>query len=384
MPCSSDQAVDDSQALLSVFKGRLADSRSGEGVVERCEASIEDENDEVQCRLVIKMFCQQGTRMLDIVLAFLTASGVIKTYQLTYESVEVMQAIFDRTRASNRWKIQAKMMREYADYFGPKTEQLDICYDQEQVILTSYTEKIVHGKGRAIRKDNHKIFGLTAFLEVLKQPLQTAVTIDPADFEEFDAQQSLHITISVRDFRAIIVHADTLLATVTALYSYPTQPLQFSYSGDGMRCEFTLMTIGDFRDSSASSVPRQPTRNPKRGLASFTTASEDSSTGPGRPRLMRAERPLGSQRPLGSRKAQAFEQSDLGHESESLFIPADDDEQRWEPAEPGDEDGDMLDWDASADNVGERLPLDLMQCSGSIGRILPPNFQRRYLALATA
>lgn len=82
-----------------------------------------------------------------MVLANLLMEGITKTYKLTYETTELMQAVFDKGRAVNSWKAPARMLKELAEFFGPKTEQLDICAEAEKVTLTSYTEKIVHGKG---------------------------------------------------------------------------------------------------------------------------------------------------------------------------------------------------------------------------------------------
>ena len=70
-----------------------------------------------------------------------------KTYQLTYESVEVMHALFDKTAASQGWRISARILREYVEYFGPKTEQLDLLAAEGKAIFTSFTEKIQNGKG---------------------------------------------------------------------------------------------------------------------------------------------------------------------------------------------------------------------------------------------
>ena len=69
-----------------------------------------------------------------------------KTYKLTYESVEVMHALFDRNIANNRWKIQSGCLREFIEYFGPKTEQLDIYSEDGRVTFMSFTEKITDGK----------------------------------------------------------------------------------------------------------------------------------------------------------------------------------------------------------------------------------------------
>lgn len=59
-----------------------------------------------------------------------------------------MHALFDKDRATNRWKIQSKLLREYIEYFGQKTEQLDMYLEDEQMTLNSYTEKITNGRGQ--------------------------------------------------------------------------------------------------------------------------------------------------------------------------------------------------------------------------------------------
>lgn len=69
-----------------------------------------------------------------------------KTYRLTYEGVEVMHALFDRTTASQGWKISSRVLREYVEYFAPKAEQLDLCADNGKAVFTSFTEKVDDGK----------------------------------------------------------------------------------------------------------------------------------------------------------------------------------------------------------------------------------------------
>lgn len=72
---------------------------------------------------------------------------MIKTYKLTYESVEVVHALFDKNVAKNRWKIGAHVLRNWIEYFGAGTEQLDICAEDGRVAFMSYTEKIMDDKG---------------------------------------------------------------------------------------------------------------------------------------------------------------------------------------------------------------------------------------------
>lgn len=76
--------------------------------------------------------------------------GVTKTYRLTYESVEVSHALFDKPNAPNGWKISSRILREYIEYFGTKTEQLDLLVKDEKAVFTSFTEKIMDGKGMKV------------------------------------------------------------------------------------------------------------------------------------------------------------------------------------------------------------------------------------------
>lgn len=182
----------------------------------------------------------------------------------------------------------------------------------------------------------------------MKQPLQTAVTIDASDFEDFHAEEKLHIAISVKDFRNIILHADGLRTSVTALYSQPAHPLQFSYGAGGMQCEFTLMTIGDFRNSSASSTLRSNARENTNGAPTRTFVQSRGTNMP--PPAARQSSTPSQARRLGSRQMVNAVRTDPAENPESLFLPEDDDS-RWDPQEDRGEDDDMLAWDASADNV---------------------------------
>lgn len=77
----------------------------------------------------------------------LISQGVIKTYKLTYESIEVMHAVFNKGAAKNKWTIGANVLRSFIEYFGATTEQLDLYTENGRAIFTSYTEKVMDGRG---------------------------------------------------------------------------------------------------------------------------------------------------------------------------------------------------------------------------------------------
>lgn len=323
------------KALLSVFKGRLYDPLGRDGAIDRCEVTVQDRPDETQCRFIVKMVCNQG---------------VIKTYKLTYEAVEVMHALFDRNVAKNKWTMHASAMKEYIEYFGTKTEMLDIFAGEDgRAVFKSYTEKISNGK------------------EVLKHPLVTAVAVNTSDFDEFNVQPGLHIIISVKDFKAIVTHADTLKTKLRAYYSHPTRPLQFSYGSDGLLCEFTLMTSGDYNASATPTpVPQQmPSRTNSRAQSTATERVENRSIRSEMPPPVEpASRRTTRRRNPGSRKDTEPKPTEI--DPESLFVGGNEDDARWEPADYENDAEEMLGWDASAQNDSAIFPT--FRDSGSLAR----------------
>ncbi|KIV84811.1 hypothetical protein PV11_00568 [Exophiala sideris] len=318
------------RALLSIFKRRLADQRDRDTALETCECELQANPDQTECRLIFRLNCRQG---------------VVKTYRLFYEAGETLHAAFDKAGSANYWTVSSRTLRDVVEYFGPKTDQLDWYFQSGKVTFTSYTEKIQSGR------------------EVLKQPMHTSVALERKDFNDFNVQEGLHIGIMVKDFRAIVAHAESMRASVTARYSRGNRPMQISYEDQGLLAEFTLMTRGSTnvpnssnagtpaRDLSlrpgsrppetpasaaptlpASSRPADTASMPPPARASFrdpdTAASNLSKTQSGDS----APPPAGSLNP------------------DSLFIPADDDDQQWD-APNFEEEPDIVTWDNTADEV---------------------------------
>tara|TARA_R110002003_G_scaffold127_7_gene11932 strand:- start:6509 stop:7597 length:1089 start_codon:yes stop_codon:yes gene_type:complete len=333
------------KALLSVFKSRLFDPLGRDGAIDRCEVSVQERDNEAQCRFIVKMVCNQG---------------VIKTYKLTYEAVDVMHALFDRSVAKNRWSMHSGAVKEYIEYFGTKTEMLDIFAGEDgRCVFKSYTEKISNGK------------------EILKHPLVTAVAVNTSDFDEFSVQPGLHIIISVKDFKAIVIHADTLKTSLKAYYSQPTRPLQFSYGCEGLLCEFTLMTSGDYNAAPATPTPAPPPLSSRQTSRAPSTTMERTNI-----RSMRSEMPppsepasrrdrSGRQRNPGSRQNSTAQAQPAQKDPESLFVPEreearhreEEEDSAWAPLDYEKEE--TLGWDASADHDASVFPT--FRDSGSEG-----------------
>ncbi|QIW95691.1 hypothetical protein AMS68_001209 [Peltaster fructicola] len=309
------------KALQCAFKGRTGDPRGREIAIDYCHVSVQERPDKAECRMVVKMHYKQG---------------MTKCYRLTYEPTQIMHALFDKTSASQGWKISSRIMREYIEYFGPKTEQLDLLAQDGKAIFTSFTEKIQDGK------------------EVLKQPLETSIALHIEDFEDFHVREQVHIVISVKDFRAIVTHAETLHGSLSASFSVPAKPMQMSYGGPGIQCDFTLMTTGDHAGVSIQSRPnfistRSSARQPTSTSTTTLNRSNSEMLPPALPGTKHLNSGLGT---LSQAKKLRLDQptpavSQQDPDPESLFMPPNE-EQSWEPHQFED-DGqeELLGYDAS-------------------------------------
>ncbi|KAI6251296.1 DNA repair protein rad9 [Erysiphe necator] len=321
------------RALVSVFKGRTIDqNKEKETAVEKCDAYIDDDEEGgSQSRFVIEITCRHG---------------VCKIYKLTFESHPSMHAIFDTENASNCWSISSKVLREFTDHFGPGTEQLDIYLEDGRVNFTSFTEKILLGN------------------EILKKPLHTTIAMDTLEFSQFTVEESLHIVINVKDFKAIIAHCGILNVTVNVSYSQPSSPMQLTYDLDGISSKFILMTVGG---SSFMSTLNQKQKGLK---GTFSRQSQGTKTFS--QKKSSSKNFIPKDRPLEAHIDERLTQPKIlklppapqsSVQSESLFIPEDDNDRKWEPLK-FDEDEEMLLWDASEKDLtafdnGKRFSVSL-------------------------
>lgn len=192
-------------------------------------------------------------------------------------------------------------------------------------------------------------------VEILKQPVHTSVAIDTRDFDHFAVQEGLHVAISVKDFKAIISHADTLKTPIAALYTRPCRPLQLSYEREGMACEFTLMTRGDAdnvaatcsngnsRELSARPYSRPPQSASARPTPNATAHQPDEQQEP-------SARSTDSGPEPPEAAVQESIQQPQSTSFDPLFVPMDDDRQWDEPAY-GEDDEDILGWDPHKNQV---------------------------------
>ena len=215
---------------------------------------------------------------------------------------------------------------------------------------------------------------------MLKKPLHTNIAVEMEEFDDVEVQDKLHIIISVKDFRAILQHAQVVSGELSTSYSNPGRPMKLIYSGEGIVCEFILMTVGEkdamgqkHKNPRASSAAPKGSARPEldsgsRRGSSITNENRSQQSVPvasARPSA-RQKSPVRSRQPGFEIRPQPMAPPPLpppppaSEASEALFV-AQDEDQEWEPLNPdGDEEEggtDRLEWNSNNEPVGS-APMD--------------------------
>jgi cell cycle checkpoint control protein RAD9A len=181
--------------------------------------------------------------------------------------------------------------------------------------------------------------------------------LNVGDFHYLQVQEKLHIVISVKDFKAMVNHADSLDTMVSAHYSSPGRPLQFNYEVNSVYGQFTLMTAGEYRGET----PQPTAAATFQARASMAASSRATTTEPReQPRNMAPPpKPDGRRnlKTLGRRESNPGDAASQPQSTatsfrderrpspDSLFIPLDDD-QAWDPPEYERTLEETLEWDS--------------------------------------
>ncbi|OAR01765.1 hypothetical protein LLEC1_06111 [Akanthomyces lecanii] len=323
-------------------------------LIDRCDVAIED-GQGVRSRFIARIVFR---------------TGLTSTHRLAFETGVPVHAKFSKPDAPHHWSISSRTLRQLMDHFGPGIDYLDINTDGDHVNFTCFSEKTVSEDGMRNSLNLAKSTTNARLLAVLKKPLQTSIAVEADEFDDIEVEDKLHIVISVKDFRAIIQHAGIGGSALSARYSLPARPIQFSYAGDALSCEFLIMTVGERGSNPAQKTRKGRKSAPANNAPRLEAASRKTSVAPSEAPAAHPEAteptqasaripPPSTSRPVGTIRASVSRMSafDLRPSqkpppptlrSESLFV----DDEGWEPVRDEDEDVEenaQLGWDHSAD-----------------------------------
>lgn len=123
---------------------------------------------------------------------------MIKTHQLTYSPTQTLYALSNRDECTQHFTIQSRLAKEYLEHFRSRIEEVDIYVDGDKLIFNGFTEGFTGEDSRISLKP---VIKRVLILELLKQPLQTQVSLSTGELEDFQFQERTHILLPLRDLK---------------------------------------------------------------------------------------------------------------------------------------------------------------------------------------
>jgi cell cycle checkpoint control protein RAD9A len=106
------------------------------------------------------------------------------------------------------WIADPRFLKQVIEHFSLSAEQLDMYSDSGKAVFTSFTTKVTEGKGMNNSISIVELRLANSNTEVLKHPVHTSVAADKRDFQEYNVEENMHVAINLKDFKAVVGHAE--------------------------------------------------------------------------------------------------------------------------------------------------------------------------------
>ncbi|XP_071790558.1 cell cycle checkpoint control protein RAD9A-like [Asterias amurensis] len=197
------------KSCLSVFKSLS----TLEKTVDKCQMHL----DLKECRLVFLLYCKHG---------------IVKTYNLTYQETESLQAVYSKNLCPNHIIAHSKTLADVVSGFQTAQEEISLTVNPQQVTFKNYVED---------EPDPNKVVHSEMFLS-------------PSEFEDYTIGVDAEITFCLKELRAILTFADAAGLPVSLHFESTGKPVVFAMELEQtLEATFVLATLADLPSSQGSS-----------------------------------------------------------------------------------------------------------------------------------
>ncbi|CAH1232736.1 RAD9A [Branchiostoma lanceolatum] len=200
------------KSVLAVFRSLSTLERS----VDRCKITLDEGP-----RLVFQLYCKHS---------------ITKTYNLTFQECETLQAVFSKDLCPNAITAQAKLLTDVVQNFQLSLEEITLIVSPEKVILKNYVES---------EPDPSKV-------------LHTQMSLAAEEFDYFQIGVDTELTFCLKELRAILAFAEAAGMPLSLHFETSGKPIVFSLEGDpAFDSNFVMATLADLGSTQGSQSSQQ-------------------------------------------------------------------------------------------------------------------------------